>query len=170
MTTPHPSLEELKALLEAATPGPWLRGRGTVEEARGTHTPVQTHDADVPALCWHEADAQLIAALRNAAPDLIQELEALRLVKDAAQMVEPYIDAIFDEIHERGCAPEPFHVWTHFKQTLNEEAESEAVHCDCPTGRDDLLATHSEDCALALMTAGFSKRALNQTTATKGED
>jgi hypothetical protein len=63
-------LDHLRRLLASATPGLW-------ETARD---PYRVHDAEGEAIAdtWSPSDAALIAALRNAAPTLIDEVERLR--------------------------------------------------------------------------------------------
>ncbi len=78
------TLAELRALLEKATPGPWSTWETTDEDGNkngGVKAPSFTL-ADLRAFnvgetnCYPE-DAELIAALRNAAPDLLRVVEAV---------------------------------------------------------------------------------------------
>jgi hypothetical protein len=82
-------LEELKRLLEKATPGPWKYVRakrftqGSVDNGIGSlysqDCLIYTTPCDRSCLpeTWKRqaSDGELIAALRNAAPKLIEELE-----------------------------------------------------------------------------------------------
>lgn len=72
MPDPQPEFdtEELRRLLEAATPGPWDTNSGFVVWDQSQDKAV----ADVPS----SADGKLIVALRNAAPELLSEIDKLR--------------------------------------------------------------------------------------------
>lgn len=63
-------LDDLDALLAAATPGPW---RHSADEAHLAPYVADPHGHTITILRTPrgEADARLIAALRNAAPDLL---------------------------------------------------------------------------------------------------
>jgi len=69
-------IEDLRALLEAATPGPWKNTRhgcGVIGHGKAY---VVGHDRGEPE------DAALIAALRNAAPALLAVVDAAREIAD----------------------------------------------------------------------------------------
>lgn len=63
------TIDELRKLLEAATPAPWSQVITAAWRAQGPHVLTQREA---------EADAALIAALRNAAPELLAVVEAAR--------------------------------------------------------------------------------------------
>lgn len=79
-------IESLRALHEAATPGPWREGFGKEIIARnGPHPPEilsastgDDEDWDVAYLDIKDADLALLIAMRNALPDLLNELDRLR--------------------------------------------------------------------------------------------
>ena len=74
-------LDALKALAEAATPGPWLpctdTHEGVLWEAWGC-TPTVTARTELQADMAAQADAAFIAAARAAVPALIAEVERLQ--------------------------------------------------------------------------------------------
>jgi len=68
--------DHLRALLAAATPGPWMAGEGDPESILSTvnwHCLAQANDA-LPNM---RDNAALIVALRNTAPALLAEVERL---------------------------------------------------------------------------------------------
>jgi len=71
-------LDTLAAQVDAATPGPWrdvpMGSEGSVVIAGGNTITT----ARKPATCREFADAEFIAAARNALPDLLAELAAAR--------------------------------------------------------------------------------------------
>lgn len=69
-------IEQLKALEQAATPGPWAEGAQMVVQADQAECVIEMVET--------EDDAKLIVAARNALPELLALLEeALRLANDA---------------------------------------------------------------------------------------
>lgn len=79
------TVAELRAMLDKVTPGPWESRPSIegfcVESDAGQH---------VACYCFndherHDADAALIAALRNAAPDLLRVVEAARAMITVCQ-------------------------------------------------------------------------------------
>ena len=93
------NIDNLRQLLDEATPGPWQQGTGVhdnVIRAEGDFDWVGVggtrHDTRDPVFRGqvsnrdgqHVADARAIVALRNAAPDLLAAVEALERLTDAA--------------------------------------------------------------------------------------
>lgn len=71
--------EDLRVLLAAATPGEWSKpfDDGALAVTQGSETrSLLAIDKDGMAIMDAPADAALIAALRNAAPDLLRVVEA----------------------------------------------------------------------------------------------
>lgn len=75
---PKATATDLRALLEKATPGPWAASFERVDDVRGRII-VDCVDADRDS-----HDAALIAALHNAAPDLLRVVEAVAEQDDPA--------------------------------------------------------------------------------------
>lgn len=92
MTT---DLEALRALEEAATPGPWgvchvpRKGLSFVEQ-RNEHG-VATADVATLALS-HSVDAALIVAMRNALPRLLAIAEAAERAREALKIAQGWLD------------------------------------------------------------------------------
>ena len=78
-------LEEIKALCNAATPGPWFVERGG--ELRDRHGSLVMADmAPEAGIFNNEADAAFIAAMRSLAPKMLAVCEA---AKEAQGFFEP---------------------------------------------------------------------------------
>lgn len=101
-------IESLRALHEAATPGPWEE---TVLGSEGydVRAPGPTKRRLRVARCGYEAwevdraNAELIAAMRNALPDLLDELERLRgQVQRVEALADEWIQRNPEEWHARG--------------------------------------------------------------------
>lgn len=77
--TDKPDLDELARLLEKATPGPWYWDGFSVSDYDGESPfPMNMEWCSNLDGADDESDGQLMVALRNAAPSLIAEVEALR--------------------------------------------------------------------------------------------
>ncbi len=89
-------VSELRELEKAATPGPWKQIR--VSGTWGVHTPLRTRDSS------GEDNARFIAALRNAAPYLLDVVEAAQIVawenRDVADPAEDGLNAAFAALDE----------------------------------------------------------------------
>lgn len=80
----------LRALLAAATPGPWTEDDGSLygpNDGAVAHIArhASMHTVMATGEDWSHADAALIAAAVNALPALLDELEALRAERDELQ-------------------------------------------------------------------------------------
>lgn len=97
----------LRRLHEAATPGPWRGDRldGTVkyqilggpegdEEVSVCSGDNGNNALGGPYGFHSDHDEALVMALRNALPALLDELEALRRVRDAADVMRSAVDAV----------------------------------------------------------------------------
>lgn len=78
---------KLRALLAAATPGPWTEDDGSLYGPNdGAVAHIARHASMHTVLAtgedWKHADAALIAAAVNALPGLLDQLEALRAERD----------------------------------------------------------------------------------------
>ncbi len=78
MLTPE-TLVELKALLAKATPGPWRVSHGSFDHP--WNALIGDNLVDVSAHINDVGDAELIAALRNHAEELIAAAEELRAIR-----------------------------------------------------------------------------------------
>ena len=81
-------LAALKALADAATPGPWEAGEYNRVTADGRHILKCRDQYDGVRLAIHDnaiADAAFIAAARDAVPELIAEVDRLRTELAQAQ-------------------------------------------------------------------------------------
>lgn len=74
--------------------------------------------------------------------------EALSMFQD----VTPYIDALWDDVFKRGCAPEPYHIWTHVKEEVaaalsstEDSVPAPTPKCDCTGGT---MSGHEISCAI----------------------
>lgn len=82
-------LAEIKALADAATPGPWLSRDGEV--FRPDFTGI-AHEVD-------DDDSDFIAASRTAVPELVAEVERLR--DQFSVLTEEYRDQLSENSHMR---------------------------------------------------------------------
>lgn len=96
--TVQPTRDQLRALADAATEGPWVRnGRNVI------HTPIGscialTHRHDPEQ---RQADAEFIAASRQAVPALLDMLDqAERRIRDLTQEVRDERAACLDQIEQ----------------------------------------------------------------------
>jgi hypothetical protein len=78
MTDPLDHLTELEAKM---TPGPWAKHPRCDGIIGGDNNPLLYADSDGYAECWHEEDAAAIAALRNAAPALLECARTLHAIR-----------------------------------------------------------------------------------------
>lgn len=87
------TVAELRVLLDKATPGPWdLHESDHIRH----ETPIATvggPDEETVAECWGKpaANAALIAALRNAAPDLLRVVEAVAAASPIKKHSDGYV-------------------------------------------------------------------------------
>lgn len=118
----------LRALYEAATPGPWYvpRGKGC-RKIRGPKKPGrQSQGSDIGYTVGladdrlDAANAMLIAETHNALPALLDEVDALRAVAEAAKATGPEGHWHRARCAASGVAPHP--------------------ECDCEKRRFDALA------------------------------
>lgn len=82
------TITDLEALLEKATAGPWrpvTYGNSHAADIIGPEGMV-AGEAESDCACMSPADARLIVALRNAAPDLIA---CVNLLREVANMRQP---------------------------------------------------------------------------------
>lgn len=89
---------ELRALLAKATPGPWARERAlgfdlgcdaeVVIDSPSTETWNIVHADD--------ADANLVVAMRNALPELLDAVDALKVAEDLIDDLMPYATQSWD--------------------------------------------------------------------------
>jgi hypothetical protein len=81
-------IAKLRELLEKATPGPWLNGERIFpedncialqdEEHADIYRATEHGNCNVACATFDAGDADLVVALRNVAPELLDELERLR--------------------------------------------------------------------------------------------
>ena len=95
-------LAEMKALCDAATPGPWKTDVyyvvGQVKEGRpGGEVIVECHTTahSIAAKVNHIANARSIAAARTDLPRLIEEVERLRTEVERLQKYDPAVRYTF---------------------------------------------------------------------------
>lgn len=134
-------IAELRELLEKATPGPW--------EANGEGRPIMVSQFDSSARVTEDngavrndahADAALIAALRNAAPDL------LRVVEAVAKMHPYCIDATMHYRDEMSCPVCHGTAWFSVHQTLDDERDYDELK-DAAKNEATTRIEHADDCA-----------------------
>jgi hypothetical protein len=99
--SPTPDTKRLRELLAKATPGPW-RAERIGEEESLVHAPESAEQLakrrDVGHACvfcdsHHAANAELIAAAVNALPALLDEIDRLRRVAEAAREQAPALNS-----------------------------------------------------------------------------
>jgi hypothetical protein len=108
-------LTHLEKLLTVATPGPWVVHRvdgaeyitHEIHQSEEPHTIVATTDEwhhNEPDRARAQVDADLIVALRIAAPDIFAELRRSRALRAAALAVDAATEATAQiwELHHRG--------------------------------------------------------------------
>ena len=140
VTTPIINLDALKALDQAATPGPWTAGGPYVrrhEVVVAQRLPFVELTSDTEG----EANATLIAAARNALPELVAEVERLR-----AELAETKVTLHLTE-QERLNYRENIE-WLRRELEISRNAlatardriaDLEKTCWDVTAGRDDLL-------------------------------
>lgn len=111
-TKPTGTVAELRALLEKATPGPWKDAPGSRSAAvyskavdAAIYINVDRESVGVIAETvdrW-KADAALIAALRNAAPDLLRVVEAVANFENPVDDEERCLFCGRRSSHEEDC-------------------------------------------------------------------
>jgi hypothetical protein len=96
-------IEELKALAEKATPGPWKNDHdeyaghyniSTNSPATGAESIAQVHYVANKPGGRGEADAALIVALVNNIPAILSALEAVPVMKEAGQFLLARLDEL----------------------------------------------------------------------------
>lgn len=100
LITPE-KIAELRVLLAEATPGPWIVVGYPYHEQVGAHFKISRWEA-YPLAKTTDADASLIAALRNAAPALLDEIERLRASEQ--QLMRDLTGSDADHDYNRVCS------------------------------------------------------------------
>lgn len=91
-------IARLRELLAKATPGPWIKDRVITPSLVYWTVESETADGQISEVeCIHEPDATLIAALRNEAPALLDEVTELRARVSSEVSIA---DALADQLHE----------------------------------------------------------------------
>lgn len=99
-------LAALKALADAATPGPWEAGEYNRVTADGRHILKCRDQYDGVRLAIHDnanADAAFIAAARDAVPELVAEVDRLRAELASHKRHAAYVANIIED--EGRCMP-----------------------------------------------------------------
>lgn len=90
---PRARLDEIRALTNAATPGPWVRlSTGHGMDQFHTHRIVLNGDFD--SLPWTAADYDFVAAARTLVPQLLEHIEAQQeTLTKASALAEQLLEA-----------------------------------------------------------------------------
>lgn len=156
----------LRALAEAATPGPWcahiyMHGRYVDHDISG---PKREHGGEEYSITESliESDADLIVALRNSAPALLDAVERLRDYEDDARRVQNE-DCVPDEKHcscvphliGKGWLPTSEAMLLRYKKEAAErESASRLATIETMYVRNTDLISEAADARMALKDAG----------------
>lgn len=169
--------EELKRLDKAATPGPWQADLakdhpfaapslvGIAGMFWGTHPP-RDPDAEAAMIAQVEANANLIALLRNAVPQMLAMMDELEDWRESARKVMAG-ECAKDERH---CACVPAILATNHAQAeeiekLKEELEEIGRHLDVQIGDTQNARADAERLSAALATVTQERDARTQEAA-----
>ena len=91
------SLDEIRALCDAATPGPW-----EWDGSRGVKAPAMNGELrdDLGVAVHWKPNAQFIAASRTLIPEMADEIEKLRPMEELAKMVRLHSPDLLDEVKQ----------------------------------------------------------------------
>ena len=100
------SLEEIKRLLAAATPGPWEVGANVVFADAAVDYDNENGSGEIAQIEWRcqekAANAQLIAKAPTLISELIEQVERLQKVSDAAEELPDLYDAAAADPYDVG--------------------------------------------------------------------